>query len=316
MGFPDTCGSAPGARRSRVPSTRCGRGSATCPRFPLRPELLGRIREATAAFTPARSLFSRLKTPLETAAAVLLLVSAYWYWTGSPDTTATRPAVPAAPPVEIASPASPPAAPPAPVQVARATPRTVAAPRPARTGRRRNPRTASRRDRSLPFRRTPRTRKSASIPCPISPPRPCFAPARCSDGSPPSSQADAPSAESGSAGPAETPETEPSRPSSRPPRLRPPFPYGRDVSLEMARGGPRRDGRADRGRPRGALVGPWKGRTASFPKARWPSGCFCRSARRRRSSTTWAGSGRSRRKECPRGASSPRGRPRERSPTP
>ena len=105
-------------------------GLRNLPPVPAPPELLGRIREATAA-QPARSLFSRLKTPLETAAAVLLLVSAYWYWTGSPDTTATRPAVPAAPPVEIASRAPAPAVPPAPVQVARATPRTVAAPRPA-----------------------------------------------------------------------------------------------------------------------------------------------------------------------------------------
>ncbi|MBE0603305.1 MAG: zf-HC2 domain-containing protein, partial [Deltaproteobacteria bacterium] len=69
------------------------KGLLDLPPVPAPPELLGRIREAIAseggaasssaggpaADTPARSVFSRLKVPLETAAAVLLLSSAYWY---------------------------------------------------------------------------------------------------------------------------------------------------------------------------------------------------------------------------------------------
>ena len=207
------------------------------------PELLGRIREAVAA-QPARSLFSRLKAPLETAAAVLLLVSAYWYWTGSPDTTATRPAVPAAPPVEIASPAPAPAVPPAPVQVARTTPQTATPPQtvmasravpaapPADRAAKPAGRVEERSIATLPEDTPdPKVRVYSLADLPASP---VLRASTMFRRIPPSSQADAPSAESGSAGPAETPETEPSAAAVQTARLRPPFPYGRDVSLEMA----------------------------------------------------------------------------------
>ncbi len=111
------------------------------PPVPAPPELFTRVREALAreaAFAPSaaaaspadppvRSVFSRMKIPLEAAAVVLLAASVYWFRTAS-----TPPAVPPAPgsPPGIASSAPPPA----PVRTARATPRPKAAPSSAGKG--------------------------------------------------------------------------------------------------------------------------------------------------------------------------------------
>ena len=86
---------------------------------PAPPELLARVREAVAreetgaasvavglpSNLPGGSLRSRLRIPLEAAAAVLLVASIYWYQKGSPP--ASRPQAPPAPPA-VATSAPPP----------------------------------------------------------------------------------------------------------------------------------------------------------------------------------------------------------------
>jgi len=85
---------------------------------PAPPELLARVREAVAreetgaaslaaglpSNLPGGSLRSRLRIPLEAAAAVLLVASIYWYQKGSP------PASPPQAPPAVATPAPPPKA--------------------------------------------------------------------------------------------------------------------------------------------------------------------------------------------------------------
>jgi len=208
------------------------KGLLDLPPVPAPPELLGRIREAIAAAEPpARSALSRLKVPIETAAAVLLLASAYWYWAGSPPATTARPAGPVAPPVEIASPAPTPAVPPPPVQVARATPQTVTAtPLPDRAVKPVD-RGEERSIASLPEDTPdPKIRVYSLADLPASP---VLRASTRFNRILPASQADAP-AESRSGGTGETPEPDPSAAAAQTARLRPPFPYGRDVSLETA----------------------------------------------------------------------------------
>ncbi|MBP2676098.1 MAG: hypothetical protein H6Q84_2938 [Deltaproteobacteria bacterium] len=218
------------------------KGLLGLPPVPAPPELLGRIHEAIAseggaasssaggpaADAPARSVFSRLKVPLETAAAVLLLASAYWYWAESPPATTARPAGPAAPPVEIASPAPTPVVPPPPVRVAGATPRTVTAPplpvREAKPADRGEERSIASLPEDTP---DPKVRVYSLADLPASPV--LRASTRFNRILPPS-QANAPAGESRSADTVETPE--PSAAAAQTARLRPPFPYGRDVSLE------------------------------------------------------------------------------------
>ncbi len=210
------------------------------------PELFERIREAVAlegaqastgdgpaADAPARSAFSRLKAPLETAAAVLLLASAYWYWTGtSAPVTAIRPSQQAAPPAEVASAAPVAAVPPAPVRVARTSPRTVPAPAPALRAAEPENRNGERSIATLPEGTPdPKVRAYSLADLPASPV--LRASTRFSRVLP-VDRADAPAEESRAAGAGEAPQAEPSGSAAQASRLRPPVPYGRDVSLEVA----------------------------------------------------------------------------------
>ncbi len=200
------------------------------------PELLARIRETVAreggpsspstgdlpAEPPARTVFSRLKVPLEAAAAVLLCASTYWYWAGSRPATVP---VPAPAPVEIASsaspPASPPAATPAPVRIARAAPRPAAAP---------SPRDRNEADRESPGRSIatlpedtpdPKIRVWSLSDLPAAPVlRASTRFGRVVPVPPP-------------AGDAASPQTEPILSVAQSSRLNPPIPYGRDVSLNV-----------------------------------------------------------------------------------
>lgn len=231
-------------------------GLRNLPPVPAPPELLGRIREAvaaeggaaggsaggTAATTPTspdsapgrrtRTVFSRLKVPLQTAAAVLLVASAYRYWAESPTATIDRTAATALPPAEIASPVpapeapAPPAVSPAPVQVARetrlpaVTPR-AAAPPPTERANESVDHDEERSISSLPEDTPdPKVRVYSLSDLPSSPV--LRASTRFRRIQPAQAPEESPSAEA----------TEPSTEAARTARLRPPFPYGRDVSLE------------------------------------------------------------------------------------
>ncbi len=221
-------------------------GLRRLPPIPAPPELPGRIREAVAAESGrgggpatgpvgapapgahARSVFSRLKAPLQTAAAVLLIAAAYRYWAESPTATIDRTAAPPRPPAGIASPApapedhAPPAVSPAPVQVARATPRAAAPPLPGKagdSGGRDEERSISTLPEDTP---DPKVRVYSLSDLPASPVlRASTRFRRIQPAGPPE---ETPSAEA----------PEPSTGAARTARLRPPFPYGRDLSLETA----------------------------------------------------------------------------------
>ncbi len=217
-------------------------GLRSLPPVPAPPELLSRIREAVAAEggsapvhdAPARSVLSRLKVPLRTAAAVLLVASAYRYWAGSPTAKIDRTAAPALPPAEIASPVPapeapvPPAVSPPPVQVARATPPPAwtpraAAPPPPERARESADHDAERSVSTLPEDTPdPKVRAYSLSDLPSSPV--LNASTRFRRIQPSYTTEESPSAET----------TEPSTEAARTARLRPPFPYGRDVSLETA----------------------------------------------------------------------------------
>ncbi|MBP2674280.1 MAG: hypothetical protein H6Q84_1120 [Deltaproteobacteria bacterium] len=211
------------------------------PPVPAPPELIGRVREAIApenvpaSARPVRTVFSRLKTPLEAAAAVLLLASAYWYWAGSAPTTLPS-AVPGKPsaPVEIASPVSPPTPPvrtARPAQpVARPESRLAAAPSPrdreeAKTG------NGERSIATLPEGTPdPKVRVYSLSDLPASPVLRASTRFRRVVPQPPE---EAPASESHPAGGADSPETAQVQTAAQTPRLHP-VPYGREVSLNVA----------------------------------------------------------------------------------
>jgi anti-sigma factor RsiW len=229
-------------------------GLRRLPPAPAPPELLERIREAAARESiaspsgngpaaPARSLFSRLKTPLEAAAAILLVVSAYWLWPGAhtPSTvpaptaslaTAPGPAADSSPPAEIPPrPAATPAAaspgpPAAPVRVAR-----TEAPPPLRTA---EPATRNeeRSIATLPENTPdPKVRNYSLADLPTSPV--LRASTRFGRIQPVSGES-FPAEENRSAAIGGGPQDEPHGEAAQAARLRPPVPYGRDVTLETA----------------------------------------------------------------------------------